>query len=205
MQNFLDLFISTDALHVSGDSFAHHQDHKNYTYSFRYCQPLLLLAAIVDEMERISVGTGRWLSLCLLLVIVYEFFCLFVSPFWLGLPVVLKFSPVLLIISLHILISNPNIWNISKVCLRHDVVRDKFHVQNNFLPKYLFIRVIKTNLMHYLSSVYFVSKPLHVSGIFVAHHQELYCTYITIDTWCAFYRCVVMWLQPHHHTTMYFN
>jgi hypothetical protein len=59
MQNFLDLFISTDALHVSGDSFAHHQDHKNYTYSFRYCQPLLLLAAIVDEMERISVGTGR--------------------------------------------------------------------------------------------------------------------------------------------------
>jgi len=32
--------------------------------------------------------------------------------------------------------------------------------------------VIKTNLMHYLSSVYFVNQPLHVSGIFVAHHQE---------------------------------
>ena len=40
------------------------------------------------------------------------------------------------------------------------------------------IRVMKTNLMHYLSSVYFVNKPLHVSGIFVAHHQEVYCIYI---------------------------
>jgi hypothetical protein len=29
--------------------------------------------------------------------------------------------------------------------------------------------------MHYLSSVYFVNQPLHVSGIFVAHHQEVYC------------------------------
>ena len=39
-----------------------------------------------------------------------------------------------------------------------------------------YICVIKTNLMHYLSSVYFVSQPLHVLGIFVAHHQE-YNTY----------------------------
>ena len=31
--------------------------------------------------------------------------------------------------------------------------------------------------MHYLSSVYFVNQPLHVSGIYVAHHQEVYCTY----------------------------
>jgi len=35
-----------------------------------------------------------------------------------------------------------------------------------------YIRVMKTNLMHYLSSVYFVIQPLYVSGIFVAHHQE---------------------------------
>jgi hypothetical protein len=34
--------------------------------------------------------------------------------------------------------------------------------------------------MHYLSSVYFVSQPLHVSGIYVAHHQEVYCVYIYI-------------------------
>jgi hypothetical protein len=41
---------------------------------------------------------------------------------------------------------------------------------------------MKTNLMHYLSSVYFVSQPLHVSGIFVAHHQDVYCIYTTIGT-----------------------
>jgi hypothetical protein len=38
---------------------------------------------------------------------------------------------------------------------------------------------MKTNLMHYLSSVYFVSQPLHVSGIFVAHHQDVHCVYKT--------------------------
>jgi len=32
---------------------------------------------------------------------------------------------------------------------------------------------MKTNLMHYLSSVYFVNHPLHSSDIFVAHHQEV--------------------------------
>jgi hypothetical protein len=42
------------------------------------------------------------MSQCLLLVTVYERFCLSVSPFWLGLQVVSKLSPVLLIISLHI-------------------------------------------------------------------------------------------------------
>ena len=41
--------------------------------------------------------------------------------------------------------------------------------------------------MHHLSSVYFVSQPVHVSGIFVAHHQEIYCVYTTIGTRCAFY------------------
>ena len=34
--------------------------------------------------------------------------------------------------------------------------------------------------MHYLPSVYFFNQPLHVSGIFVAHHQEVYCIYTTI-------------------------
>jgi hypothetical protein len=47
---FLDLFIFTDALHVSGGSSTHHQEHINCTYSFRYCQPILLLAATVEEM-----------------------------------------------------------------------------------------------------------------------------------------------------------
>jgi len=39
------------------------------------------------------------------------------------------------------------------------------------------VRVMKTNLMHYLSSVYFVNQPLNVSDVFVAHHQEVYCIY----------------------------
>jgi hypothetical protein len=40
------------------------------------------------------------------------------------------------------------------------------------------IRVMKTNLIHCLSSVYFLNQPLHVSNIFVAHHQEIYCVYL---------------------------
>ena len=43
--------------------------------------------------------------------------------------------------------------------------------------------VMKTNMMHYLSSVYFVSQPLHVSGIFVAHLQEVYCIYSKIGSY----------------------
>jgi hypothetical protein len=31
----------------------------------------------------------------------------------------------------------------------------------------------ETNLMHYLCSVYSVTIPLHVSGLLVAHHQEV--------------------------------
>jgi len=40
--------------------------------------------------------------------------------------------------------------------------------------------------MHYLSSVYFLIQPLHVSGIFVAHHQEVHCIYTTTGTLRAF-------------------
>jgi len=36
---------------------------------------------------------------------------------------------------------------------------------------------MKTNLMYCLSSVHLVSQPLHVSGIFVIHHQEVNCIY----------------------------
>ena len=32
-------------------------------------------------------------------------------------------------------------------------------------------------MLHYLSSVYFVNQPVQVSGISVAHHQEVYCIY----------------------------
>jgi hypothetical protein len=40
--------------------------------------------------------------------------------------------------------------------------------------------------MHYLSSVYFANQPLHVSGIFVAHQQEVYFIHTTIGTCYAF-------------------
>jgi hypothetical protein len=66
------------------------------------------------------------------------------------------------------------------------------HNQENFKSYFMFVdhasrymRVMKTNLMHYLSSVYFVSQPLHVSGIFVAHYQEVYYIYTTISTGCT--------------------
>ena len=42
---FLDLFISTDAVHVSDGSCAHHQEHITAHTAFGYCQPLLLVAA----------------------------------------------------------------------------------------------------------------------------------------------------------------
>ena len=48
------------------------------------------------------------------------------------------------------------------------------------------IHVMKTNLMHYLTSVYFIIQSLHVAGIFVAHHQEVYSIYTTVVTCCSF-------------------
>ena len=51
---------------------------------------------------------------------------------------------------------------------------------------FVFDRVMKTSLMHYISSVYFVSQSLHVSGISVAHHQEVYYIYVYITgMFCA--------------------
>jgi len=58
-------------------------------------------------------------------------------------------------------------------------------LENTFLQSELTVYVIKTNLMHYISSVYFVSQPLHVLVIFVAYHQEVYCIYTTTGTGCA--------------------
>jgi len=49
-----------------------------------------------------------------------------------------------------------------------------------------YIVISKTNLMHGLSSVYFVNQPLHVPVIFVAHHQEVYCIYTKIGTCCVY-------------------
>jgi hypothetical protein len=54
-----------------------------------------------------------------------------------------------------------------------------------FVDHLWYICVIQTNLMHYLSSVYFVCQPLRIFGTFVAHHQEVYCIYATVGTCCA--------------------
>jgi hypothetical protein len=43
----------------------------------------------------------------------------------------------------------------------------------------------QTNLMHYLSSVYSVTIPLHVSGLLAAHHQEV--TVYICDSWYVLY------------------
>jgi hypothetical protein len=53
----------------------------------------------------------------------------------------------------------------------------------------------ETNLMHYLSSVYSVTIPLHVLGLLVGHHQEVtmyicnnwYVLYVLVDCWQAWY------------------
>jgi hypothetical protein len=51
MQRFLDLFISIIALRVSDGSSAHHQEHKTVHTASGIVKPILLRAAIVDEME----------------------------------------------------------------------------------------------------------------------------------------------------------
>jgi len=57
-----------------------------------------------------------------------------------------------------------------------------FH-KNWYSLKYSRICVMKT-IMHCLSSVYFVNQPLHVSGVFVAHHQEVYYIYrVSQEEW----------------------
>jgi hypothetical protein len=43
--------------------------------------------------------------------------------------------------------------------------------------KFWNVFVMKTNFMHYLSLIYFVNQPLHVSDIF-AHHQEVFTVYV---------------------------
>ena len=54
------------------------------------------------------------------------------------------------------------------------------HKTHRLLPP-----VMKTKLMKCLSTVYFASQPLHVSGISVAHHQEVYCVYTATGKCCV--------------------
>jgi hypothetical protein len=55
MQPFLDLFISINCSTFSGGSSAHHQEHKTVHTASGIVKRILLPAAIVDEMERLSI------------------------------------------------------------------------------------------------------------------------------------------------------
>jgi hypothetical protein len=37
---------------------------------------------------------------------------------------------------------------------------------------------MKTNLLHFWPLIYFVNQPLHVSGMFIVHHQEVFTIYV---------------------------
>ena len=51
---------------------------------------------------------------------------------------------------------------------------------------YQYIVTNKTNSIHCLFSVYFVYLALHVSGVSIAHHQEVHRIYTKIGTYCSF-------------------
>jgi hypothetical protein len=51
MQRFLDLFISINCSAFLGGSSAHHQEHKTVHTASGIVKPILLPAAVVDEVE----------------------------------------------------------------------------------------------------------------------------------------------------------
>jgi hypothetical protein len=59
----------------------------------------------------------------------------------------------------------------------------------------------ETNLMHYLSSVYSVTIPLHVLGLLAAHHQEV--TLYLCDSWYVLYVLVDCQLAYRQSTKTY--
>ena len=59
MQRFLDLLISIIAEHVSGGFSTHHQEHRTVHTASGIVKPILLHAAIVDEMELRSISESQ--------------------------------------------------------------------------------------------------------------------------------------------------
>jgi hypothetical protein len=49
---------------------------------------------------------------------------------------------------------------------------------------------MKTNLLHYLSSIHFVSQPLHVSCIIAHNHDGIHSTYTAIGMCYTQGRCL---------------
>ena len=52
MQRYTMVFITIIALHVSGGSFAHHQELKTVYTASGICRAFLLLTAVVSELEQ---------------------------------------------------------------------------------------------------------------------------------------------------------
>jgi hypothetical protein len=73
-----------------------------------------------------------------------------------------------------------------KVEVRLDVQRwrqacislQSFHFFMFCWPCVLIIFVMKTIHMHYLSLIYIINQPLHVSGMFIVRHQEVFTVYV---------------------------
>ena len=63
MQLFLTLFIFTDALHVSGGSSAHHQEHITVHTASGIVKPILLLAAIVEGTSTVAANISIGLTI----------------------------------------------------------------------------------------------------------------------------------------------
>jgi hypothetical protein len=75
--------------------------------------------------------------------------------------------------------------NLIKQGLRNRSRNIKLTVRSFLLGHLSWYACNETNLMHYLSSVYWVTSPLHVSGLLVAHRQEV--TVCICNNWYVLY------------------
>jgi hypothetical protein len=55
-----------------------------------------------------------------------------------------------------------------------------------FLRYLLYVCVKKSNFLHCLPSACFLNQPLHVSDVFIAHHQEVHRMDTTSGTYYSF-------------------
>jgi len=80
---------------------------------------------------------------------------------------------------------NASILNVTSFMI--NTTRCEMYLNFMFCWPYISIYSCKENQLDaLLSSVYFVNQPLHVSGVFIAHHQEVHFIYTTNATYCAF-------------------
>ena len=89
---------------------------------------------------------------------------------------------------------------VKEVLPKEAFMRPQFYKERHFMYFLCIIqnvRVMKTNLMHCLSSVCLVNQPLNVSGMFLAHHQEVYCIYTTTGM-CFAFQLTSCWPAGRH-------